>query len=211
MIGSRRSSSAEGQQIQTHEHTQELNITTRQREQSPTDHTMTSPSPQDPCEHEGQQQGPWDIQDSLHALSERDTRPSESSKRHSDHVDGPNSSELPSKRTNVNAGKSTLILKFSVKECRVCGELTNSSDFVETLTSGCKHRGETCRTCLRKWISKKLDDGQWEQVSCPDCSSILQYSDMQQHADSDLFDRLVTSILVPNIIAFLLFAPDTIL
>jgi hypothetical protein len=164
------------------------------RDQSTSGHSTAPSSSPDPSDV-GAQGGSRDFRDPLNALLSREGRSTRSMKRHYRDTVGQSSSELARKRANIHGRPSILKLKIKVEECCACGELARHSDFIEKPTSECTHSGKTCRTCLRNWISTSLDGGQWEKVSCPECQSVLHYSDVQQHADPELFDR---SVIIPQ-------------
>jgi len=85
--------------------------------------------------------------------------------------------------------------KFPPRTCDICGEEKENSKFVhEKITATCTHDQETCAECLQTWLATDLDRNIWTTVSCPECSEVMQYADIQRLADPDIFaeyDRLL--------------------
>ena len=95
--------------------------------------------------------------------------------------------------TQPPRGPSALqIIKAEKHECLVC---YGSFDLAKTLmrqpTSSCVHEVDTCKPCLSASISSQLDAKLWTRISCPSlaCEEILQYSDIEEFAEPQIFAR----------------------
>jgi hypothetical protein len=75
-------------------------------------------------------------------------------------------------------------------DCTTCDRNLAASSFPKYLpTDNCKHLINTCRACLKAWISAQLDSTTYDKISCPQCPEILQNSDMQIHATDANYQR----------------------
>ncbi len=61
----------------------------------------------------------------------------------------------------------------------------------------CNHRPKTCLACLQQWIRAAMTDKAWHDrvVTCPECSSALEYNEVQRFADRATFAKYDERIL----------------
>ena len=77
------------------------------------------------------------------------------------------------------------------RDCSVCFEtLTVQNTPNRNVTLSCGHEPDVCTTCLCKSISTQLTSKVWDQIDCPTCGERLEYQDVQEFADSEVFGRL---------------------
>ncbi|KAF2432679.1 hypothetical protein EJ08DRAFT_585096 [Tothia fuscella] len=76
-------------------------------------------------------------------------------------------------------------------ECVTCGEdEIPYLEFSIPITSTCTHDRQTCKACTQRWISTKLDKGDWDKINCPgDCPATLQPEDMRNLATPEQLER----------------------
>ena len=65
------------------------------------------------------------------------------------------------------------------------------------VSRGCDHRPGTCLACLQRWIETALTDKAWHDrvVTCPECSSAMEYNEVQRFADRATFAKYDERIL----------------
>ncbi|KAF2691867.1 hypothetical protein K458DRAFT_6566 [Lentithecium fluviatile CBS 122367] len=74
------------------------------------------------------------------------------------------------------------------KECTICTESRLLSRFPKCPpTRSCTHSPDTCRRCLRKWITTSFTSKIWYHIDCPECNERLSYIDVKAFADPTLF------------------------
>ncbi|KAF2192323.1 hypothetical protein K469DRAFT_735382 [Zopfia rhizophila CBS 207.26] len=92
------------------------------------------------------------------------------------------------------------------KDCIVCAESRSLHRFPKRPpTASCVHEVNTCWHCLRGWIRSEFESKIWDQISCPECSTRMQYEDIREFAPSEVFrryDRLSTKAALESIPGF---------
>ena len=74
--------------------------------------------------------------------------------------------------------------------CVSCADDLPADDFSETtLTQSCQHTNSACKDCVKQWVVTRLEDGSWDKIKCLECNEMMQYADVQQHADPEVFQR----------------------
>ena len=77
------------------------------------------------------------------------------------------------------------------RDCVVCFEtLTVENTPMRKITPSCDHEPDVCTTCLSTSISTQFTGKVWDQIDCPTCGERLEYQDVQEFADSEVFGRL---------------------
>jgi hypothetical protein len=89
-----------------------------------------------------------------------------------------------------------LYIRSTKKTCVACVEHLEPEKFLDQITKRCNHSVNTCKTCVCKWIDERLTNQGYDKISCPDCSLILQYSDVQQCTTKKQFDRYDRLVLL---------------
>ena len=81
-------------------------------------------------------------------------------------------------------------LRASDTLCAVCFEDLSPRDFPERrITASCTHEPDVCRSCLSTSISTQLRSRFWNQIGCPTCGERLNFPDVKDFADPDIFER----------------------
>jgi hypothetical protein len=97
------------------------------------------------------------------------------------------------------SGDETDILNTSKSgptSCIIC-----TDDFSATLkppgwiSVSCLHEPSVCCDCLARWIKSDLESKVWNQITCPECKTLLVYEDIQRLADRETFAKYVISII----------------
>jgi hypothetical protein len=98
-----------------------------------------------------------------------------------------------------HSGDETDILdtsKYGPTSCIIC-----TDDFSATLrppewiSVSCLHEPSVCCECLARWIKSDLESKIWNQITCPECKTLLVYEDIQRLADRETFAKYVISII----------------
>jgi hypothetical protein len=76
-----------------------------------------------------------------------------------------------------------------LRMCTVCAEETSIDNFPVRPTLWCSHESNTCRGCVSSWILSQLETAGWERLRCPDCPEPLSSSDIQELANTDVFQK----------------------
>jgi hypothetical protein len=80
--------------------------------------------------------------------------------------------------------------KTGPTSCIVC-----TDDFSATLkppgwiSISCLHEPSVCCECLARWIKSDLESKIWNQITCPECKTLLVYEDIQRLADPETFAK----------------------
>ncbi|KAK4546806.1 hypothetical protein LTR36_001538 [Oleoguttula mirabilis] len=84
--------------------------------------------------------------------------------------------------------------------CDTCGEEKTASQVEDTnITAACAHDPASCLDCLQTWLRTDLETYAWTKATCPECSEVLQYADIQRLADPAIFaeyDRVLARNLL---------------
>lgn len=92
--------------------------------------------------------------------------------------------------------RNLLITKTGPTSCIIC-----TDDFSATLkppmwiSVSCLHKPSVCCGCLAMWIKSDLESKIWNQLTCPECKTLLAYEDIQRLADPETFAKYVISII----------------
>lgn len=91
----------------------------------------------------------------------------------------------PSWSVDDHAGNSSW-----TRTCVSCADDLPAEQFSDIpLTQSCQHPSSACKDCVKKWIDTRLGDGSWEEIKCLECNELMQYADVQRHADPKIFQR----------------------
>lgn len=81
-------------------------------------------------------------------------------------------------------------------ECSVCMESLDSESFpAQKITSLCKHNPTVCRDCLTQFLSAKIPDVAFDQVTCPECPGVLPYDVVKMWASEESFEQYELPVL----------------
>ncbi|KAM0261324.1 hypothetical protein ACHAQJ_002355 [Trichoderma viride] len=81
-------------------------------------------------------------------------------------------------------------------ECVVCIVYKAPKDFpTSPITRQCTHFPSTCLECMEDTVRSELERKQWEAIACPECSSVLEYQDIQRFADKATKEKYDTLII----------------
>lgn len=76
------------------------------------------------------------------------------------------------------------------QECVICTETLRVSQFPEVgVTDRCSHEPNTCLECISHHIQSQLESRRWDQLSCPECSALLRFADVQKFATEETFQK----------------------
>ena len=74
--------------------------------------------------------------------------------------------------------------------CIVCFENLSPPGFPgRRITASCTHEPDICRSCLSTSISTQLTSRFWNQIDCPTCGERLDFADVKDFADPEIFER----------------------
>ena len=75
-------------------------------------------------------------------------------------------------------------------DCTTCDRNLASSQFPKyAITDNCKHRINTCKACLKEWISMSLQHNMFDQLACPECPEKMQNDEVKTHAVKEDYER----------------------
>jgi hypothetical protein len=86
--------------------------------------------------------------------------------------------------------------KSGPTSCIIC-----TDDFSATLkppvwiTVSCLHKPSACCECLARCIKSDLESKIWNQITCPECKTLLVYEDIRRLADPETFAKYVITII----------------
>jgi DNA-directed RNA polymerase subunit RPC12/RpoP len=76
------------------------------------------------------------------------------------------------------------------RECMACTDSRALRHFpTRAPTFECEHDVNTCKRCLRTWITMQFETKMWNEIGCPECSARIQYEDMRDFAPEAVFRR----------------------
>jgi hypothetical protein len=82
--------------------------------------------------------------------------------------------------------------KWPSIECMTCVETLRLENFpCKKLTQECNHEPTVCNACLTRSIDLQIPEVEWDQVKCPECSTILPFEVVKRHASPHMFERYV--------------------
>ncbi|KAB5580861.1 hypothetical protein GE09DRAFT_1213308 [Coniochaeta sp. 2T2.1] len=99
--------------------------------------------------------------------------------------------EIPSDLEAILAAEESWLLPGS-ETCTVCFDSKNPTEMALQITAGCKHKGTTCRDCLKQWIHSSLESSTWDKLKCPECPTSLTFGTVKRYASKDDFERYDT-------------------
>jgi hypothetical protein len=80
-------------------------------------------------------------------------------------------------------------------ECMTCVEILRLENFPsEKLSWECNHEPTVCNACLTRSIDLQIPEVEWDQVKCPECSTILPFDIVKRHASAHMFERYVKDL-----------------
>ena len=57
------------------------------------------------------------------------------------------------------------------------------------VTDRCNHARTVCTRCVRSWLESQLDSVSWNRIRCPECTELLDHTDVQRFASAETFER----------------------
>ncbi|KAE9984442.1 hypothetical protein EG328_008741 [Venturia inaequalis] len=66
------------------------------------------------------------------------------------------------------------------RDCSTCAEEKPIAEYGYKLTRTCIHARGTCQDCVVQWVEAKIEEGEWNTITCPECDSLLEYTDISQ-------------------------------
>ncbi|QDS69688.1 hypothetical protein FKW77_009690 [Venturia effusa] len=66
------------------------------------------------------------------------------------------------------------------RDCSACAEEKPVAEYGYKLTETCDHARRICQDCVVGWVEAKISEGRWNTITCPECKSLLEYSDISQ-------------------------------
>ena len=92
--------------------------------------------------------------------------------------------------TTTTDTSNNSIRDLNTLTCISCMLDLPAEDFSETpLTRSCDHPNSACKDCVKQWIDTRLGEGSWNDIKCLECNEVMQYPDVQRHADAEVFQR----------------------
>jgi len=80
--------------------------------------------------------------------------------------------------------------KWHSIECLTCVETLRLEYFSsQKLTQECNHEPTVCNACLTRSIDLQIPEVEWDQVKCPECSTILLFEVVKRYASAHIFER----------------------
>jgi len=80
-------------------------------------------------------------------------------------------------------------------ECMTCVEILRLENFPnQKLSWECNHEPTVCNACLTRSIDLQIPEVEWDQVKCPECSTILPFDMVKRHASAHMFERYVKGL-----------------
>lgn len=80
--------------------------------------------------------------------------------------------------------------KAPKQECSTCSRTLAASAFFKRLpTTTCKHDVNTCKSCLKSWITTQLEMTTHVKLSCPECSERLSQMDVKKLATKESYAK----------------------
>ena len=74
--------------------------------------------------------------------------------------------------------------------CTTCDRNLAASTFPKYLaTDSCKHLINTCKPCLKSWITAQMEYTTYDKIKCPECPALMLNSDMKIHATKEVYQR----------------------
>jgi hypothetical protein len=80
-------------------------------------------------------------------------------------------------------------VEIQVKDCVICGDELPFDKFPDRITSTCDHEANSCRKCMRQWIKTTLKSKGFDKINCPECSAMLEHSEVKARAGKRTFEK----------------------
>ncbi|KAI1297604.1 hypothetical protein F5Y03DRAFT_409723 [Xylaria venustula] len=82
--------------------------------------------------------------------------------------------------------------------CTICAEKKRVSDMPARgrITEDCEHKASVCKECIKNWITYSMETTTWDQLSCPECPTLLS------HREVEKYDKLATKEALEQIEGF---------
>ncbi|THW86712.1 hypothetical protein D6D15_07189 [Aureobasidium pullulans] len=101
----------------------------------------------------------------------------------------------PKRRTSTPLGHNRIVAPAipstaTPRMCEVCGEDKSTNSFPNaTQVSSHDHEHDVCHECFAMHLDVEVDSKMWDQVSCPQCPSLLQQHEIQNLATPECFAK----------------------
>ncbi|CAC9889926.1 unnamed protein product [Aureobasidium pullulans] len=101
----------------------------------------------------------------------------------------------PKRRTSTPLGHNRIVAPAlpsaaTPRMCEVCGEDKSINSFPNaTQVSSHDHQHDVCHECFAMHLDVEVDSKMWDQVSCPQCPSLLQQHEIQNLATPECFAK----------------------
>jgi hypothetical protein len=90
---------------------------------------------------------------------------------------------------DAQPGRTALQIKAELRECSVCAEDLEDSQFpTETCTNTCEHAITICTGCHTRSLNEQIANQPWDRIACPECPSLLSFVDVQKLASTEDFE-----------------------
>ncbi|KAK4561442.1 hypothetical protein LTR86_004760 [Recurvomyces mirabilis] len=77
-------------------------------------------------------------------------------------------------------------------DCTTCGRNLAASSFPKyAIAESCDHLINTCKACVKEWVTVQLEMTTYDKLSCPQCPSIMINEDVQRAAAPKVYQRFV--------------------
>jgi len=83
--------------------------------------------------------------------------------------------------------------------CVLCTDDKPIASFPAWVTFQCDHTSNICLDCVRTWIEHKLNDGEHDKITCPECNRPLSHIDVENLATEEQFAKYVIIPLTCNL------------
>lgn len=70
--------------------------------------------------------------------------------------------------------------RLTERDCSTCAEERPIAEYGYKLTGTYTHAREICQDCVVQWVEAKIEEGEWNTITCPECDSPLEYTDISQ-------------------------------
>ncbi|THZ86004.1 hypothetical protein D6C84_02879 [Aureobasidium pullulans] len=101
----------------------------------------------------------------------------------------------PKRRTSTPLGHNRIVAPAlpsaaTPRMCEVCGEDKSINSFPNaTQVSSHDHEYDVCHECFTMHLDVEVDSKMWDQISCPQCPSLLQQHEIQNLATPECFAK----------------------
>ncbi|KAF8849347.1 hypothetical protein BDZ45DRAFT_604509 [Acephala macrosclerotiorum] len=88
----------------------------------------------------------------------------------------------------VVAEEGVLIDLSPTQECAICVEEKRLTDF-PLVTEACQHPPQTCLICVQNWLTRELDNTDWDKIHCVACKEVVLYDNMKRILTPATFEK----------------------